>query len=62
MRIRKVIDRKIRSQREGLNVAGDIQGVIAANINEPGTTVVSSTSHNRIVQRSGRRTKKSKEV
>ena len=62
MRIRKVIDKKIRSQREGINVAGDIQGVIAANVNEPGTTVVSSTSHNRIVQRSGQRTKKTKEV
>ena len=62
MRIRKVIDKKIRSQREGVNVVGDIQGVIAANVNEPGTTVVSSTSHNRIVQRSGQRTKKSKEV
>ncbi len=62
MRIRKVIDKKIRSRREGVNVAGDIQGVIAANVNEPGTTVVSSTSHNRIVQRSGHRTGKNKEV
>ncbi|HEX6348037.1 MAG TPA: hypothetical protein VF160_01450 [Candidatus Dormibacteraeota bacterium] len=62
MRIRKVIDKKIRSRREGVNVAGDIQGVIAANVNEPGMTVVSSTSHNRIVQRSGRRTSKNKEV
>ena len=62
MQIRKVIDKKIRSQRKGVNVAGDIQGVIAANVNEPGTNVVSSTTRNRIVQRSGPRTKKTKEV
>ena len=62
MRIRKVIDKKIRSRRGDVNVAGDIQGVIAANVNEPGTNVVSSTSHNRIVQRSDRRTSKNKEV
>ena len=62
MRIRKVIDKKIRSRKNGMNVVGDIQGVIAANVNEPGTSIVSSTSHNRIVQRSGRRTEKPKEV
>jgi hypothetical protein len=62
MRIRKVIDKTIRTRRRGVNVAGDIQGVIAANVNEPGTTVVSSTSRNRIVQTSGRRTNKDKEV
>ena len=62
MRVRKIIDRKIRSQQDGMNVVGHIQGVIAANVNEPGTSVISSTSHNRIVQRSTRRTEKPKEV
>jgi hypothetical protein len=62
MRLRKVIDKKIRSSKDGINVVGDIKSVIAANVNEPGTSVTSSTSRNRIVQRSGRRTDKSKEV
>ena len=62
MRFKKVIDKKIRSSKDGINVVGDIKSVIAANVNEPGTSVTSSTSHNRIVQRSGRRTEKSKEV
>lgn len=52
--MRKVIRRRIRSQSDGINVAGDIQGVIAANIAKPGgTTRTSTTSHVRVVQNGG---------
>ena len=61
MRIRKILDRQIRHRSEGVEIAGDVNAVISANVNEPGTTVTSTRSHNTIVQRSGR-TKNKREV
>jgi hypothetical protein len=51
MRIRKVLNRKIREQRDGVNIAGDINATIVGNIEEPGVSVSSVSSTNRIVQR-----------
>jgi hypothetical protein len=55
--IKKVIQRRIRHAGAGVNAVGDVNAVIAANVNEGGSrTHVSSRSHQRIVQRSGRTT------
>lgn len=52
--MRKVIRRRIRKRADGINVAGDIQGVVAANIARSGrTTRTSTTSHVRVVQHDG---------
>jgi hypothetical protein len=49
----KKIQKHIRYSKDGVNVVGDINAVIASG--EPGETTVTSTrSRNRIVQRGGR--------
>jgi hypothetical protein len=56
------IRRRIRHQEEGIQVAGDIDAVIATNVGEPGSTTKSRVrSRQRIVQRSGTRRKNAEE-
>jgi hypothetical protein len=53
--IRKVIEKRMRRQGKGVNAAGDVHAVIAANVGEGRShTHVSSHSRQRIVQRSAR--------
>ncbi len=54
VKLLKVIKRQIRSERDGVTVAGNIDAVVSANVNEPGTTKTSVRSSTRIVQRNGR--------
>ena len=52
MKVRKLIQERIRHSADGVNVAGDVNAAIAANVNEPGgSTHVSSKQT--VVQRSG---------
>ncbi len=54
MRIAREIRKRIRHESANANVVGDVNAVIAANVNEPGArTSTSSRSKVRIVQRSG---------
>jgi hypothetical protein len=57
VQIRKVIDREIRHESDGVSVKGGVNGVIAVNAGEPGGdgANVHASSHQRIVQRSGRK-------
>jgi hypothetical protein len=52
VQFRKVVQRVVRD-KSGRNV-GSVNAAVAANVNEPGTRT-SVSSHQRIVQRSGRR-------
>jgi hypothetical protein len=53
--IRKVIERRMSRRGKGVNAAGDVHAVIAANVGEERShTHVSSRSRQPIVQRSGR--------
>jgi hypothetical protein len=52
MKIRKIIRKRIRHNKDGIQVAGDINATIAANVNE-GDSRTRVSSHQRIVQRSG---------
>jgi hypothetical protein len=55
MNVRKIINRRIRHSDDGVDVVGDINAVISANVNEPrGSSHVSSKQ--RIVQPGGRTT------
>jgi hypothetical protein len=54
MKLRKVIRRRIRSDADGVSVAGGIDAVVSAAVNEPGETTTSVRSKTRIVQRNGR--------
>jgi hypothetical protein len=55
--IRKIIQRRIRHAGDGVNAIGDVNAVIAANVNKGGSrTHVSTRSRQRVVQRSGRTT------
>jgi hypothetical protein len=54
MKLRKVIQRQIRRNADGVSVAGGLDAVVSANVNEPGTTETSVRSKTRIVQRNGR--------
>jgi hypothetical protein len=55
MRIRKVIQKRIEHQSDGLNVAGSVNGAISANLNESGSsTQLRTRSSNRIIQRGGK--------
>jgi len=54
MKVQKVIRRRIRRQDKGMQLAADINAVVAANVGDPGSrTNVRSRSRQRIVQRSG---------
>jgi hypothetical protein len=54
MKLRKVIQRHLQHDKDGVSVAGAIQAVVSANVNEPGTTTTNVHSETRIVQRDGR--------
>jgi hypothetical protein len=57
MNVRKIINKAIRHQTEGVNAAGDVNAVLAANVGEKESgTAVSSRRSTRIVQRSSRTT------
>jgi hypothetical protein len=54
MRVAEIIRRRIRKHSDGVDFAGDVNAAIAANVGERGgATHVSSSSSQRIVQRSG---------
>jgi hypothetical protein len=50
----KVIRKRLDHSQDGVNVAGGIDAVISANVNEPGKTHTSVKSRQTIVQRGGR--------
>jgi len=50
---RKAIQRHIRAQTDNVDLSADVNAVVAANINEPGSSTHVS-SKQRIVQRSGK--------
>jgi hypothetical protein len=54
MKLRKVIQKQLRRDADGVSVAGDVNAVVSASVNEPGTTETNVRSHTRIVQRNGR--------
>jgi len=58
MKLRKVISRNLEDEvgnEDGdVNMAGSINAVVSANVNEPGTHRTSVSSRQRIVQRNGR--------
>ena len=53
MKLNKVIRRRFRERLRGVDVAGDLNAVIAANVNEPGSSTRVSSKQT-VVQRSGR--------
>jgi hypothetical protein len=52
MRFAEVIKRRIRKRGNGVDLAGDVNAAVAANVGERGGTTHVSSSQ-RIVQRSG---------
>ena len=50
MNLRKVIDARIRRRARGVDIAGDVNAVIAANVNESGGST-SVSSKQTVVQR-----------
>jgi hypothetical protein len=52
VKIRKIIRKRIRHNKDGVQIAGDINAVVAANVEE-GDSRSHVSSHQRIVQRSG---------
>jgi hypothetical protein len=53
---RKLISKRIRHQEDGVQIAGDINAVVSANVGERGSSShVSSKQTSRVVQRSGKR-------
>jgi hypothetical protein len=53
MRFAEVIKKRIRKRSDGVDLAGDVNAAVAANVGERGGTTHVSSSQ-RIVQRSGR--------
>jgi hypothetical protein len=49
--IRKIINRRIRKQGQNVDLAGDVNAVISANVGERGS-VTRTSSKQRVVQRS----------
>jgi hypothetical protein len=57
--MRKVIRKRIRINRDGVNLVGDVNAVISANVGQDGATSTTS-SRQRVVQRSRSRVVASK--
>jgi hypothetical protein len=56
MNFRKVISKRIRRQEDGVQIAGDVNAVVSANVGKRGSSShVSSKQRSRVVQRSGKR-------
>ncbi len=53
MRVQKVIRKRIRHEGEGVQVAGDVNAVVSANVGQRGSRS-SVRSRQRIVQRAGK--------
>ncbi len=54
MRVRKIIRKRIRHDKDGVQIAGDINAVVAGNVNEGPGAGSTATSRQRIVQKSRR--------
>jgi hypothetical protein len=54
MKLRKVIQKRLRRDGDGVSVAGGLNAVVSASVNEPGRSETSVHSRTRIVQRNGR--------
>lgn len=54
MKIRKVIDKPFSHKDKNVEVAGAINAVVSADVNESGSAHTKVSSHQRIVQRNGR--------
>ena len=54
MRINRIIRKKLDDDSAGQAVAGGVNAVISANVNEPGHSHTSVSSKQRIVQRNGK--------
>jgi hypothetical protein len=61
MRFLKIIRKRLDHSQDGVNVAGGIDAVVSANVNEPGKSRTSVRSRQTIVQRSGRTDQKSQD-
>jgi hypothetical protein len=53
MRFRRVVKKPVTVDQDGVHVAGGVNAVVSANVNESGSTHVSSKQKVRIVQRNG---------
>jgi hypothetical protein len=57
MRFRKIISKRFRREAEGVQIAGDVNAVVSANVGErSSSSQVSSKQQSRVVQRSRQRT------
>jgi hypothetical protein len=54
VRFRKIIRRRIDKNSGSARVAGAVNAVVSANVNEPGVHHTKVSSHQRVVQRGGR--------
>jgi hypothetical protein len=55
MKVRRIIKKPMSGRDERSNVAGGVNAVVAANINEPNSKMsVSTRQRKRIIQRSGK--------
>jgi hypothetical protein len=52
VRLSKVLRKRVRRQFGDVNVAADVNAVVAGSVSEPGVTTTRSTSHVHVVQRS----------
>jgi hypothetical protein len=56
MRFRKIISKRFRREAEGVQIAGDVNAVVSANVGERNSSSqVSSKQQSRVVQRSRQR-------
>ncbi len=53
MKLRRVIQKQLRRDGDDVTVAGGLNAVVSASVNEPGETRTSVTTSTRIVQRNG---------
>ena len=55
-KVSRTIQKRIRREGEGIDLAVDVNAAVAGTVNEPGRTTTSVSSRQTVIQRSGRRT------
>jgi hypothetical protein len=61
MSFRRIFSKRIRREEDGVQIAGDINAVVSANVGQRrSSTKVSSSQSSRVVQRSGKSQRRGK--
>jgi len=61
VRVNRIVQKRVRHSRDGVNVVGDVNAAITSNVGEGGTTSSRLVTRQSIAQRSSKKTGRSQQ-